>query len=109
MAQYYNELKANDTNKRIKKTLERKISDLNKELLSKCGRSKEKAFLTEIVSNWRNQIDVDKWDYFARDALNLGIKITFDPIRYIFNCRIINPDNSLNQICVREKVNKIFN
>lgn len=62
-------------------------------------------FSSKIVSNFRNSIDVDKWDYFARDALNLGIHTTFDHIRFIHNCRIINPDETLNQICVRDNVN----
>lgn len=59
------------------------------------------------MSNFRNQIDVDKWDYFARDSLNLGIKITFDFKRYIAGSRVIKPtDRGLNQICLREKVIK---
>lgn len=60
--------------------------------------------MVKIVSNWRNQIDVDKWDYFARDAKYIGINVTFDPKRFIYNCRVIKPDDAgLNQICVRDK------
>lgn len=51
----------------------------------------------------RNKIDVDKWDYFARDSLHLGINNTFDYKRFIFSSRVINPDGTLNQICVRDK------
>jgi HD superfamily phosphohydrolase len=43
--------------------------------------SKEKAFLFEIVANTRNSIDVDKFDYLARDCLNLGIKSSYDHSR----------------------------
>ena len=32
----------------------------------------------EIVNNKENGIDVDKWDYFARDSQNLGIPSNFD-------------------------------
>lgn len=35
------------------------------------GRPVEKSFLYEIVANKRNGIDVDKWDYFARYALDI--------------------------------------
>jgi len=30
------------------------------------------------VANKTTDIDVDKWDYFLRDALSLGLKVTFD-------------------------------
>lgn len=39
------------------------------------GRPERKSFLYEIVSNKRNGIDVDKWDYFARYALNTSEKL----------------------------------
>ncbi|KAG5836004.1 hypothetical protein ANANG_G00250000 [Anguilla anguilla] len=42
------------------------------------GRSEEKCFLYEIVANKRTGIDVDKWDYFARDCYHLGIQNNFD-------------------------------
>ncbi|KAK3726835.1 hypothetical protein QZH41_016722 [Actinostola sp. cb2023] len=42
------------------------------------GRPKSKSYLYEIVANKRTGIDVDKWDYFARDCHNLGIKNSFD-------------------------------
>ena len=32
----------------------------------------------QIVANKKNGIDVDKWDYFARDCHHLGIMINFD-------------------------------
>lgn len=34
------------------------------------------AFLFDIVSNSRNSVDVDKFDYLQRDAYNVGIKST---------------------------------
>ena len=42
----------------------------------------EKYFLYEIISNKITGIDVDKWDYFLRDNLNLRIGITFDYKRF---------------------------
>ncbi|CAK9043282.1 unnamed protein product [Durusdinium trenchii] len=53
-------------------TLKKKWSTIMK------GRSVEKAWLYEIVSNWRTGIDVDKFDYFRRDALFLGIQRQWD-------------------------------
>ena len=32
----------------------------------------------QIVANKKNGIDVDKWDYFARDCHHLGVFINFD-------------------------------
>ncbi|CAL8237476.1 unnamed protein product [Arctogadus glacialis] len=52
------------------------------------GRDAEKYFLYEIVSNERNGIDVDKWDYFARDCHHLGIKNNFDHDRFIKFARV---------------------
>jgi len=53
------------------------------------GRPVEKAWLYEIVSNWRSGIDVDKFDYFRRDALFLGIQRQFDHDRYLLGVRVI--------------------
>lgn len=47
------------------------------------GRPVEKAWLYEVVSNWRSGIDVDKFDYFRRDALHLGVHKQFDHDRYM--------------------------
>ncbi|XP_076111840.1 deoxynucleoside triphosphate triphosphohydrolase SAMHD1-like [Mytilus galloprovincialis] len=71
------------------------------------AREQEKRFLYEIVANNRNGIDVDKWDYFARDCHGLGIKNTFDHNRYMKFARVIKVDdgssNSDFQICSRDK------
>lgn len=53
------------------------------------GRPVEKAWMYEIVSNWRSGLDVDKFDYFRRDAYFLGIHKEFDHWRYIKTLRVI--------------------
>lgn len=67
-----------------------------------CGRPKEKGFLYEIVANKRNGIDVDKWDYFARDCYHLGIRNVFDHHRFMKFARVVNVFGE-PQICSRDK------
>ena len=45
-------------------------------------------YISQIVANNTNGIDVDKWDYFARDSHSLGIPSNFD-MGYV--CNISNP------------------
>lgn len=66
------------------------------------GRSEEKAFLYEIVANKRNGIDVDKWDYFARDCYHLGIQNNFDYRRFLKFARVCEVKGT-KHICTREK------
>ncbi|XP_057558788.1 deoxynucleoside triphosphate triphosphohydrolase SAMHD1 isoform X2 [Hippopotamus amphibius kiboko] len=80
--------------------LESPIKDTSKWLYK--GRPKEKNFLYEIVANKRNGIDVDKWDYFARDCHHLGIQNNFDYKRFIKFARVCEVDNT-KHICTREK------
>ncbi|XP_062418113.1 deoxynucleoside triphosphate triphosphohydrolase SAMHD1-like [Pungitius pungitius] len=66
------------------------------------GRPENKSFLYEIVSNKRNGIDVDKWDYFARDCYHLGIKNNFDYGRCLMFARVCKVKGR-RQICFRDK------
>ncbi|KFP82650.1 Deoxynucleoside triphosphate triphosphohydrolase SAMHD1, partial [Apaloderma vittatum] len=66
------------------------------------GRQKEKSFLYEIVANKKNGIDVDKWDYFARDCHHLGIQNNFDYKRLLKFTRVCEAD-SQKHICARDK------
>nr|XP_006817901.1 PREDICTED: deoxynucleoside triphosphate triphosphohydrolase SAMHD1-like [Saccoglossus kowalevskii] len=67
-------------------------------------RDSKKHFLYEIVSNETNGIDVDKWDYFARDCLNLGIANNFDYKRFITFSRVVKCEKTgKHHICVRDK------
>ncbi|XP_041061392.1 deoxynucleoside triphosphate triphosphohydrolase SAMHD1-like [Carcharodon carcharias] len=66
------------------------------------GRPREKGFLYEIVANKRNGIDVDKWDYFARDCYHLGIRNNFDSTRFLKFARVCEADGT-KLICTRDK------
>uniref|UniRef100_F7CIF8 Deoxynucleoside triphosphate triphosphohydrolase SAMHD1 n=1 Tax=Monodelphis domestica TaxID=13616 RepID=F7CIF8_MONDO len=68
----------------------------------KKGRPQEKNFLYEIVANKRNGIDVDKWDYFARDCHHLGIQNNFDYKRFLKFARVCKVDEKTH-ICTRDK------
>lgn len=61
-----------------------------------------KNFLYQIVSNGMNGIDVDKFDYIARDTKALGIHYGFDHKRIFPYVKVIN-----KEICFSNKV--IFN
>jgi len=82
----------NPPKKRLEDLLERKALFGEWSTVMK-GRPVEKAFLYEIVSNWRSGIDIDKFDYFRRDALFLGIKRQFDHDRYLKGTKVM-PDDS---------------
>ncbi|KAH9490948.1 SAM domain and HD [Bulinus truncatus] len=82
---------------------------LDKNIKELKGREKHKHYLYEIVSNKRNGIDVDKWDYFARDCHHLGIKNNFDHNRYMKFARVLHYDNEW-QICIRDKeISNLYN
>uniref|UniRef100_A0A1A7WX25 Deoxynucleoside triphosphate triphosphohydrolase SAMHD1 n=1 Tax=Iconisemion striatum TaxID=60296 RepID=A0A1A7WX25_9TELE len=66
------------------------------------GRPADKSFLYEVVANKRNGIDVDKWDYFARDCSQLGIQNNFDYRRFLKFARVC-VDKGQKQICTRDK------
>lgn len=41
-------------------------------------RDEPKRFMFEIVANVRNSMDVDKFDYLARDCYNMDFKSAYD-------------------------------
>lgn len=49
-----------------------------------------KEFLYDIVANKRNGIDVDKFDYFARDCKSLGLTKSFDETRLMKFARVFD-------------------
>ncbi|XP_050399005.1 deoxynucleoside triphosphate triphosphohydrolase SAMHD1-like isoform X2 [Patella vulgata] len=64
---------------------------------------REKKYLYEIVANKRNSVDVDKFDYFARDCYMLGFKNNFDHNRFLQFFRVIKDENGDHRICIRDK------
>ena len=48
----------------------------------------------QIISNNQTGVDVDKWDYFARDCHHLGIQNSFDHNRFMKLCRIVKPETT---------------
>ncbi|CAG2253248.1 SAMHD1 [Mytilus edulis] len=62
-------------------------------------------YMYEIVANKRNEIDVDKMDYFARDCHGLGMKSNFDHLRFISQCRVMFSSDMPEEttIAVRDK------
>ncbi|KAJ7618503.1 hypothetical protein FB45DRAFT_931795 [Roridomyces roridus] len=64
----------------------------------------EKPFLFEIVANKRNGLDVDKFDYIARDTYMIGEPTTLSLGRLIKSARVIK-----DQICYNMKdVNQLY-
>uniref|UniRef100_A0AAZ1Y2Q2 HD/PDEase domain-containing protein n=1 Tax=Oreochromis aureus TaxID=47969 RepID=A0AAZ1Y2Q2_OREAU len=70
--------------------------------MSFMGRTQDKYFLYEIVENEKNGIDVDKFDYIARDGYYLGIQSSFDHRRCLMFARVCRVDG-INHICFRDK------
>uniref|UniRef100_A0A667Z8P5 HD/PDEase domain-containing protein n=1 Tax=Myripristis murdjan TaxID=586833 RepID=A0A667Z8P5_9TELE len=66
------------------------------------GRGKDKSFLYEIVANKTSGIDVDKWDYLARDCHHLGIPMSFDYHRLLMFARVCKVKEQ-TYICIRDK------
>ncbi|XP_022343094.2 deoxynucleoside triphosphate triphosphohydrolase SAMHD1-like isoform X2 [Crassostrea virginica] len=88
----------------IKELIKGRENDQNGEWTYE-GRPKEKGFLYDIVANKRCEIDVDKWDYFARDCHMLGINNNFDHARCIKYARVLKVDDETGdlQIGFRDK------
>ena len=66
------------------------------------------ATMLQIVSNSFSGVDVDKWDYFARDCHHLGISNSFDHNRFMSLIKVLKarkPDgDDKYHLCVRDKV-----
>ncbi|XP_039863723.1 deoxynucleoside triphosphate triphosphohydrolase SAMHD1-like isoform X10 [Simochromis diagramma] len=86
---------------------EHQNNDASKEVLWLYkGREEKKSFLYEIVSNKETGIDVDKFDYVARDCQQLGIPNSFDHQRFIMLARVCDVEEDRKKtkhICSRDK------
>jgi HD superfamily phosphohydrolase len=69
------------------------------DLINPSGNGKNKLFLYHIISNPKNGIDVDKFDYLKRDTFNLGLPYGIDLERLVETARVID-----NEICYPEKM-----
>ncbi|CAC5388670.1 SAMHD1 [Mytilus coruscus] len=82
------------------------IKDLIKGKTTNKEEKKARLYMYEIIANKRNEIDVDKMDYFARDCHGLGMKSNFDHLRFISQCRVMflkSDDPDETTIAVRDK------
>jgi len=70
-----------------------------------------------IVNNSVSGLDMDKMDYVLRDSMNFGMKIHFDPLRIIKNCRVIEQelcfcdrikDEIITVFLIRNKMNRFI-
>ncbi|CAI5725146.1 unnamed protein product [Peronospora effusa] len=73
-----------------------------------CGRpSRDQRFLYDIVNNAHSGLDVDKLDYFMRDSLYTGAKMSCDTDLLIRNARVLvdcEDPNENKVICFPEKL-----
>ncbi|ESO90256.1 hypothetical protein LOTGIDRAFT_123571, partial [Lottia gigantea] len=65
-------------------------------------------FWYNIVSNKLSSVDVDKWDYFARDCLMVGMKSSFDHDRCMKMTKVIAYESEegkplAKHLCLRDK------
>ncbi|KAI9915076.1 hypothetical protein PsorP6_007701 [Peronosclerospora sorghi] len=71
------------------------------------GRSSDQRFLYDIVNNTHSGLDVDKLDYFMRDSLHTGAKVSCDTDLLIRNVRVLvdreDPDENM-VVCFPEKL-----
>ncbi|XP_052834274.1 deoxynucleoside triphosphate triphosphohydrolase SAMHD1-like [Octopus bimaculoides] len=88
-------------NGHIKKELELDDIDFIKDIIigePRNSKKKKPKFFYQIVNNTDYKIDVNKWDYLARDSHFLGIGKSFDHGRMMKMSKVIN-----DEICYRDK------
>lgn len=69
--------------------------------------SSSKRFLYDFVNNSKSGLDVDKLDYFMRDALHAGVKVSCDTALLIRSARVLvdrDDPNETMTVCFPEKL-----
>lgn len=56
----------------------------------------DRPFLYQIISNSKNSVDVDKFDYLMRDCYNIGMKTNYDYARLMELSRVIDAEICFN-------------
>ena len=65
-------------------------------------------WIFSIISNKKNGIDVDKFDYLVRDNTFIGLKISFDFSRLILQSRVIDNELCYPQQAVDDIIHMFF-
>ena len=68
------------------------------------GKTGERHFLYQIVENTDNCIDVNKFDYLARDSYYVGVGHSFNFKRIISYMQVFETRKGVKEICFRDKV-----
>lgn len=71
-------------------------------ILGEQSKDRSKAFLYQIINNDDSGLDVDKFDYFLRDCLHLGLPCSFEYERLMQYAKVFYVEDKA-QICFRDK------
>lgn len=83
-------------NKKLSKIVSENELQFMKNLIN--PEKEHQGFIYQIVSNTLNGLDVDKYDYIARDSYVTGLQSNFNCQRLVDSVRVIN-----NDICYQEQ------
>lgn len=68
----------------------------------------DKRFLFDIVANGRNSIDVDKFDYLARDSHYCNVKVSCDLNRLQRLTKVLQALPAYNSFSASQQIDSIF-
>ena len=72
-------------------------------------KGEKKLYLYQIIENKTYGVDVDKWDYLARDSYCCGVATSFEIKRVLPFMEVRKvPNSNREEICFRESVCAIF-
>lgn len=89
-------------------SLRQQVTVEDEQLICSLIKGKDRGWMFEIISNSRNGIDVDKFDYLKRDSWKTNMKYnSFNHDKVMRGARVID-----NQLCYPEKdiyeIKKLF-